>query len=183
MGQIRFTTVLTVLIITLCILLGGHHLYESHYVKNNLQNEIGRIIKVEEIRIEKQEDPPAVYLRAPEIENLRKAYLNIENVVAKRLGAGYRIVLVDDRTPELEGLYEKCSFIIQEAIATGRYQNMEQKIAELAKAAGVHYRLFIDSSAIYLELRDDHGYLYEVIPRYPRCEQPENFEQPGGEIL
>lgn len=183
MGQIRFMTVLTVLVVTLCILLGGQHLYESYYVNNNLRDEIGQIVKVEEIRIEKQEDPPTVYLRAPEIENLRKDYLNIEKTVDRRLGADYRIVLLDDRTPELESLYEKCSFIIQEAIATGSYQDMEQQIGKMAKENGVHYRLFIDSSAIYLELRDERGYLYEVIPRHSGGEHSENMGQPGGEIL
>lgn len=183
MSQIRLTTVITVLIVTLCILLGGQYLYESYYVKNDLQEEIGRIVPAGKIRIAKDEDPPAVYIRSAEIENLQTVYLNTEKIVRRQLGPGYKIIFIDERTPEIESLYEKCGFIIQEAIATGGFQEMDRRVGDLARTAGIRSHLSIDSSNIYLELHDDRGYLYEVIPRFPGHGQQNIMEKPGGEVL
>lgn len=183
MNKIRFTTVIAVLVFTLCVLLGGRYLYESYYVKNNLYEEINRAVQAEQISIIKQEDPPTVYIRVPEIKNLKSVYLCVEKIVRQQLGQGYKVVLTDTRTPDLENLYEKCSFIIQEAIFTGSFQDMEQKIEDISKTAGIEWHLSIDSKNIYLELRDDHGYLYEVIPRYYQSNQQKNMEKLGGEEL
>lgn len=181
MDKIRLTTVIAVLIVTLCILLGGRYLYESYYVKNSLHKEISQAVQAEEIRIAKQEDPPAVYIHVPEIKNLQSTYLCVEKIVRQQLGPGYKVILTDKRTSKLENLYEKCSFIIQEAIATGNFLEMEQKIDDLSKTAGVKHHLSIDSKNIYLELRDNRGYLYEVIPRSPQLGQQKNMEKLGGE--
>lgn len=183
MDKIRLTTVIAVLIISLCILLGGRYLYESYYVKNSLDEEISQAMQAEEIRIAKQEDPPAVYISVPEIKNLQSVYLCAEKIVQQQLGPGYKVILTDKRTPELESLYGKCSFVIQEAIVTGSFEDMKQKIDDLSKTAGVKHHLSIDSKNIYLELRDNRCYLYEVIPRFSQPGQQKIMEKLGGEGL
>lgn len=179
MSQIRIKTVIVAFIVTLGILLCGYYFYNNYYVKNGLQEQISQVVEVEEeIEIAEQEYPPTVYIRLSEIKDLQDVYLKIEEIVYQNLGSEYRIVFLDERNDKLSELYDKCSFVIQEGIATGKFQEMYNKIQELAELEGVKCHLIMDSSNIYLELKDDQGYLYEVIPR---LNQLGRLEKPGSE--
>lgn len=164
MSQIHIKTVVITCIITLVILLGGYYLYNNYYVKNGLQEQIDQVVKVEEIEIDKEENPPTVYISSSEIKDLQDVYLKTDKIVYQNLGSEYRTVLSDKRTDKLSGLFDKCSFVIQEGIATGEFQEMDNQVRDLAELEGVQCHLTIDSSNIYLELKDEQGYLYEVIP-------------------
>lgn len=165
MNQIRPTTVVTALVVTLFILLSGYYLYDKYYIKNGLEEKINQVVKVEHIEIAKQENPPAVYIRSSKIKDLQVVYRKTAEIVYQKLSPEYRIVFLDERTEKLSKLYETSSFIIHEGITTGGFQEMHNKVRQLAELEGVSCHLTIDSSNIYLELRDDHGYLFEVIPR------------------
>ena len=178
MNQIRFTTVAIALIITLVILLSGYKLYDKYYVDNSLQETINQIVETEDVKIAKQETHPTVYIRSSEIKNLQTVYQKTAEVVHQKLGPEFRIVFMDERTEKLSSLYEKSSFVIQEGIVTGKFQEMHKRVQELADAEDVKCHLTMDSFNIYLELNDNQGYLYEVIP----CQsQLGEQEKPGSE--
>ncbi len=178
MNQLRLKTVVFALLITLCLLLGGYYLYQKYYVRSGLEEQINQVVSAEEVKIDKQENPPTVYVRSLEIKNLQSVYEKTAELVHRKLGPNYRIVFLDKRTPKLRSLYENSSFVIQEGIATGSFQEMHQKVLELADRKGVQCHLTMDSSNIYLEFKDDQGYLYEVIPR---LNQLGEREKTGGE--
>lgn len=166
MSQFRIKTVIVAFIVTLIVLLSAYYIYNNYYLKNGLQEEINQVVEVEEEEIEIAEDehPATVYIRSSEIEDLQNVYLKLEEIVYQKIGSEYGIVILDDRTEKLSDLYDQCSFVIQEGIATGKFQEMYSKVQELAELEGIKCHMTIDSSNIYLELRDDQGYLYEVIP-------------------
>jgi hypothetical protein len=179
LSQIHIKTVIVAFIVTLGILLCGYYFYNNYYVKNGLHEQISQVVEVEEeIEIAEQKHPPTVYIRLSEIKALQDVYLKIEEIVCQKLGSEYRIVLLDERNDKLMALYDKCSFVIQESLVTGKFQDMYNKVQELAELEGVECHLTMDSSNIYLELRDDQGYLYEVIPR---LNQLGSLEKPGSE--
>lgn len=179
MNQIRFTTVVLATVITLFVLFSGYKLYDRYYIGNSLEGSINKIVATEEIKIAKQETPPTVYISSSEIKDLQIVYRKTAQVVHQKLGSEFRIILIDKRTEKLSRLYEKCSFIIQEGIATGGFQEMHNGVRELAGREDVCCHLTIDSSNVYLELNDNHGYLYEVIPRQSQFKE---WEKPGSEI-
>ncbi|MGB4504957.1 MAG: hypothetical protein WBI44_08695 [Syntrophaceticus sp.] len=178
MNQIRLTTVILSLVVTLFILFCGYLLYDKYYIKNGLEEKINQIVNVEEINIAKKENPPTVYIRSSDIKNLQTAHQKTAEVVYQTLGPEFRVVFLDERSEKLSNLYEKCSFVIQEGIATGKFQDMNNKVQKLAAAEDVQCHLTIDSSNIYMELDDDNGYLYEVIPRLNHLGEQ---EKPGSE--
>lgn len=181
--QLKISTVVISLVICLGLLLAGQLLYEKYYLRENIYEELWKVVKFDEIRIEKQEKPPTVYLRTSQAGNLQVVYQDVEQVVKQQLGPQYRIVFQDERTPELQTLYENCQFAIQEAMVTGGFRQMQQTVRQLAGDEGVDCRLFIDSSNVYLALSDRKGYLYEIIPRASQMAVTDNGnEQGGGEL-
>lgn len=182
MRQLNIATVIIALFISLGLMLCGQHFYEKYYVKETLEKKITRVIKVKELRIEK-EQPPTVYLGTSQISDLQTVYQRVEKIVYQELGPDYRLVFLDDRTPKLTAVYEKSQFAIQEAIATGNFQKMELSVQQLAQANHVNCRLTVDSSNVYLQLQNKDGYLYEVIQRSPQLIDSERLYTQGGEIF
>jgi hypothetical protein len=181
--QWRIPTIVAAMLITLAVLLGGQILYEKHFVNDDLDRQVATVAAVSDLRVAKDEKPPAVYLRINNAQDLQIDYQGLTDVVRKQLGPQYKVVLLDNRTPELQSLYEQGSFAIQEAIATGDYQAMQKSVARLAATNKVQSKISVDSYNVYLELRDEQGsgYLYEVIPRTPQVASGEQTNNPGGE--
>lgn len=166
--NIRLTTVVIAMIITLGLLLGSQNLYERYIVNEELTQEIEKVVNLEEIKIAKKEKPPTVYLRTSQIKDLQADYQKLEKIVHQQLGPEYQIILLDQRTPKLQALYEECQFPIYEAISMGNFQRMYQTLRKKAEGAHVNYRISVDLYNIYVQFQDRKGYLYEIIPRYPR---------------
>ncbi len=166
--QIRLTTVIAAMVITLSLLLGGQYIYEKYILKQGLNQKVSQIVKVDEIKIAKQEKPPVVYIRASQIKDLQVTYRRLEKTVKEQLGPEYQIVLLDRRTSKLQTLFEDCQFPIQEAISTGSFQEMYQTVSQKARYKNVNYKISVDSYNVYVQFRDEEGYLYEIIPRWPQ---------------
>ena len=86
--------------------------------------QIAKVAAVDSITVAKDEKPPAVYVRISHVNDLQTDYQRLTDVIGKQLGVNYKVVLLDNRTPKLQSLYEQSSF--QEAIATGNYQEMRK---------------------------------------------------------
>ena len=181
--QWRIPAIVAAMLVTLALLLAGQLLYERYFVKNNLDREVAKVASVQELTIAKDQKPPTVYVRIPNVQDLQTEYQGLKEAISQQLGSGYQIVLVDNRTPELQSLYEQCSFAIQEAIATGNYEAMQKTVLQLAANDQDQANISVDSDNVYLELRDRQGtdYLYEVIPRTSQDATGEQANNPGGD--
>ncbi len=181
--QWRIPTIVAVMLITLALLLGGQILYEKHFVQDGLDRQVAKVAAVADLRVAKDEKPPAVYVRINNAQDLQTDYQGLTDVVREQLGPQYKVVLMDNRTPKLQSLYEQDSFAIQEAIATGNYQAMQKSVSRLAAANKVQSNISVDSYNVYLELKDEQGsgYLYEVIPHTSQVANGEQANNPGGE--
>lgn len=182
MKYLRIMAIIAAMLVTLCLLLGGQRLYEKYVVKDGLQQAIDKVAPADEIRVDKDAKPPTVYIRLSQVNDLQSDYEGLTDVIHAQLGPDYRVVLLDDRTPELQSLYEQCSFPIQEAIATGHFQSMKTGVEQLAAAGSANCSISVDSDNVYLELSDqkERGCLYEVVPRLSQQEMARSSSA-GGE--
>ncbi|MGB9791497.1 MAG: hypothetical protein ACPLTR_02835 [Thermacetogeniaceae bacterium] len=180
MRQLNIPAVIIAFFIALGLMISGKYLYEKYFLKESLENKISKVIEVRELKIDNTEQPPTVYLRTAQIEDLQAVYKRVDKIVKQELGPGYRIVFLDKRTPKLTEVYEESQFAIQEAIATGCFRQMYSSVQSIAQSNNVKYRLTIDSSNIYLQLHDENGYLYEVIQRSSELAADEKASPQGG---
>jgi hypothetical protein len=95
------------------------------------------------------------------IDNLQKSSLELQRISGMR-----PIRFLDQRTPELDDIFQKMQFPIQEGIIRGNFTEMEQTLRELADKNGVNLSLAMDNSAIYLTLTKEDHQLVAVLERH-----------------
>jgi hypothetical protein len=100
------------------------------------------------------------------VDNLAKTYGEIGETAKTILGKRpARINIADSRTPELEALYHAVHFHLQEAVATGNFSAMADRVDAKARAAGAEAKVYVDARSVYLQLHKAGASLYAVVPR------------------
>jgi hypothetical protein len=83
-----------------------------------------------------------------------------------------KIIIKDNRTPELQALLEKTRFDIEEAMVRGDFTAMQKAIEVAAKDAKLdRHAVYLDAQYIYLEFHKGDSNLYQVFPRQQGKEQ------------
>ena len=99
---------------------------------------------------------------------LEEVYEEAERRAAERLGSSFgRLVLRDQRTPELVDGFYRIHYALQEAIVTGRFSEMAREVDETLSEAGFEkYRVFVGERYVFVQIHaPSGGYLYEALPR------------------
>lgn len=104
----------------------------------------------------------------PEVQ-LEKVYPQLQAIVTSSLGANFnQLILIDNRSAELEEIYHRLHFTVQEGISTGLFAKMADEIDQIVDVLPfLTHRIFVGERHVYIQLHDSDGYLYEVVPRLP----------------
>ncbi len=124
---------------------------------------------VEDVELEDTNTGKLVVVRLGNVSDIGKIYMYIHNRAVRSLGDNFGgIMVVDNRTAELDDIYYRMHFAIQEGISTGRFTTMITKIEEITRRARVdRYRVDITNEYVFVQLHKDNHNLYEVVPRPP----------------
>lgn len=153
---------------TLLILFGAQALYHTIAVAKPLDKAFEGIDGVRSVTWDKKNNDKEVTLRLDldNASNLQTTYKTVETKARTVLGkTPFQLDIRDTRTPELEQTYHALHFHIQEAVVTGRFSEMADKINEKAKESGVKAQVYVDAQNVYLQLTQGDADLYAVIPR------------------
>lgn len=142
------------------LLLGGQLVYKKKWVNDTLTYETQQIQGVLAAEVASHDGQAEVLVQTGQIDNLQKVSLQLQRISGNR-----PIRFVDQRTPELERIFQQMQFSIQEGIVRGNFTQMEQTLSELADKAGVKMSLAMDNTAIYLTLNADESQLVAVLER------------------
>lgn len=167
----NWAVILIVVIATVAVLGGGQMLWQKFAVAKPLDTALQDINGVEKVVREngsKKEDPVKINVTLKNVANLEKTYTEIVEGSTNVLGGKrFKLTLTDARSPELEQFDYQIQPQVQEAMATGAFTQMVNKINEQAAAKGITAQVFIDNRNIYLQMTKDGAELYNVIARYP----------------
>ncbi len=159
------------LILTVSLLAGGHVLWDKFAMAKSLDKLAQGIDGVRQITWEdngKKDGAVKINAYLENVVNLEATYRalleNSRQVLSNRK---FQIVIRDDRTPELEEFYYIVHYQVQEAIATGRFSAMADRIQEESRKKNVETRVFVDGSYVYLQMKKDQAAMYVVIARQP----------------
>jgi hypothetical protein len=156
------------LVTTLLVLFGGQTIWHTFAVAKPLDKAFDGIDGVQSVAWDKEKDDKAVVLRVTlgHTTNLQTTYTTVQERAKSVLGkSAFQISLQDSRTPELEQFYHDLHFHIEEAIVTGRFGDMADKINDKAKTTGVEAHVYVDAQNVYLQLTQGESELYTVTPR------------------
>jgi hypothetical protein len=162
-------------VMTFAILGGGQTIWQKFTVAKPLDATLLKIDGVEKAIREngdKKDDPVKINVTLKNASNLQKTYTAILDGSKSVLGGKrFQVTIADTRTAELEQFEAMVQPHMQEAIATGAFTQMVNRIQELAATKGITAQIFIDSRYMYLQLTKDGAELYQVVPRLPEHQE------------
>ena len=164
---------LTFLVVLGVALAAGQLLYERR-VRSPLEQVLLQVDGVEAVTVEpggsmRAVGPTHIRVRLSPDADLERAYGAVARAAADNLGSRLgRIELEDARSPELEETLREMRFAVEEAVATGSFQQMADTLRAVAAARSLdHFRVSVDRQFVYLTLARDGAYLHELVARAP----------------
>jgi hypothetical protein len=161
-----------VLVITLAVLFGGQLLWNKYAVANPINEMFKNIDGVESATVGRLTDQGKnnekfkIYVRLSNVPDLQKAYGEITDGLNQiDSGKKYDIVIEDKRTPDLERFYYDIHYYIQEAISTGNFATMAERIEAKAETAGITAKVYVDTQNVYLQMTKSGAEMYVIIAR------------------
>lgn len=143
------------------LLLSGQFVYKNKWVNGTLTQKSQQIQGVLSAEIISHDGQSEILVQTRQVDNLQNVSLQLQRISGMR-----PIRFVDQRTPELERIFQQMQFPIQEGIERGNFTQMDQTLRELADNTGVSMSLAMDSAAIYLTLSKQEGQLVAVLERH-----------------
>lgn len=162
----RLTFVIA-LAVTVAVLVAGQLLWQKYAVARPLGSGLQGIAGVTAASWDENKNGDiTISVTLGGVDNLARTYGEIGETAKTILGKRpARINLTDSRTPELEALYHGVHFHLQEAVATGNFSAMADRVDAKARAAGAEAKLYVDARNVYLQLHKGGAALYSVVPR------------------
>jgi hypothetical protein len=156
-----------VLAVTVATLVAGQLLWQKYAVARPLDKGLKGIAGVTDASWDESKNGDiTLTVTLGNVDNLAKTYGEIGETARNSFGQRpARIIIADSRTPELEALYYKLQYSIHEAIFTGNFAAMADRVAAQSRAAGADARVYVDARNVYLQLAKAGAALYAVEPR------------------
>lgn len=178
--NLRWPVVVAAMAVALTALFGGGFILKSRTVEEPLKMLYSGSPAVESHTFARDGDGYEITVMLKETPDLAKAYSALDQETKKILKEiPYTLKVEDHRDPELEDLYHRVNLYVQEALATGQFATMADKVEQDAAKAGMTARLSVDTSRVYLQLKDKNGYLYSVADR-PSAQARQSRTVEGG---
>lgn len=173
MSRIRFVPVLLIFGVTLTVLFGGWIVYRDYGLVRPLKQELTNSKQVETVAVNLRGSNRQIAVTLKQVPDLQSAYREIRTTVKEAMHTDLQIQIHDQRTPELERLFQSYQPVIFSGIDRGDYTNMIDTIAQRAGKDGIHAIITMDRDNLYIQLEKGNHYLYEVIPYRDKPSMPE----------
>lgn len=175
----RWPFVLISLVATLTLLVGGGYAFRARTVDEPLKALYRGSSAVKSFTVVNQGAVRAISLQLDQVPDLSTVYRDLDRETRRLLGdAPYVITLKDSRTPDQEAALNRIHLYIQEALMTGGFADMADRINAEAASRNMVARVTVDGDFVYLQLQQGASVLYEVTPRHPQRKLPE-----GGKLF
>lgn len=164
--QIRWPVVVLVLALALGAMFGGGYLLKSQTVDQPLRTMLDQAADVDSYTVVRAGDKQEITVRLKESADLKAAYDKLDEEISKILvTAPYVIKVEDRRTPELEQAAMRLDLYVQEALATGQFSTMADRVEAEAQEVGATARVGVDSRRVYVTIKKGDGHLHSVVER------------------
>lgn len=164
--QIRWPVVLLVLGITLGGLFGAGFLLKSQTVDQPLREMLAQVAQVESYTIKPVGDQQEITIRLKDSADLKEEYARLDGEIRRILkSVDYAIKVEDRRTPELEQAAKRLDLYVQEALVTGQFATMADRVEAEAQKVGAGAQVTVDGQRVYIAIKKGDAYLYSVVAR------------------
>jgi len=163
---LRVPIILLVLVASLLVFWGARWLFNRVSIEQPLTDFLKSQDYIETFEINRDGSLVQISVLLAPVDNLKDTYVELDRGVRNILGGRlYELILRDKRDAQLKNAFYYSQFAVYEAVAQGNYREMLDYVNKQAAERSATASVFIDQDRIYLQMRHDKNYLYEVIPR------------------
>lgn len=149
----------------LTILISAHYIWQRAAVERPLVQLLKQDQDVSDAMVSGEGKRAVVEVHLEDTPRLLTTVKRVETIVKKSQPNAAHIVFKDKSNPALDGLYQELHYAVYEAVRTGNYVALADRVEALAQRANVsNYRVEVDNEAIYVQLHSHGAYLYRVVP-------------------
>lgn len=179
--NLRWPVMVAAMAITVAALFGGSLLLKSQTVEEPLEALLKQSAKVESHRVERDGVKYVIHVKLKDVPDLAQTYTQLNTETSKVLkGIDFEIKLEDSRSPLLEEAYRRVNLYVQEALATGQYSAMADRVEEEAAKHGLTARMTVEGNRVFVQLHDGEAYLYGMAERMPATTTEKQTNTGGG---
>ncbi len=157
------------LAVALALLFGGNALVRMTRVSIPVERALRQMAEVKSYSIESTPYGAVLNVELGDVSELSETVMKVTMAAAHLAGRdGVWIRILDSRDDTLRDVYHRLHFSLQEAIATGSFEDLERTSEQSAREAGISgARIVVDSEYVYVSMSHGASRLYEVVPRRP----------------
>ena len=179
--NLRWPVMVAAMAITVAALFGGSLLLKTQTVDDPLEMVLSKSAHVESHRVEKNGVNYVINVKLKEVPDLAQVYTQLNTEAGKVLkGIEFELKLEDSRSPKLEQTYRRVNLYVQEALATGQYSAMADRVEAEAAKNGLTARMTVEGNRVFVQLHDGPSYLYGVAERAPATTTEKQTNTGGG---
>lgn len=156
--------IVVVTLLTLGILIGIQFGWKKYMLDDPVLSKLSSVPGVSKVTLgTDSSNSGTVVVKLGKVSNIKATCQSLLQV-----DSSGKILLQDNRSPELQSLLENVRFNIEEAIVKGDFTEMRQAIDSAAQTAKLdNYAVYMDSEYIYVQFGKGNNYLYQVFARQP----------------
>lgn len=162
----RIPVVVLALILGLAAFFGAQQLYNKYNYHQPVARALESNSSVESFEVDESQPVLQVKVRLKNVGNIMETYNKLEqdlkNILKRRQ---FDLKIIDTRDEELKRAFYYSQFAIYEAVLRGNYRDMADYIEKQAAVAKAEAAIFMDDKRIYLQMKRDGHYLYEIVSR------------------
>lgn len=153
--------------VSLLLLLFGQWMYNTYSIERALISDLIQKDYIAEANLKKHDKFIELWVELRNVENLKEVYSDLNQTTASHLkGKNYIIKFINEPDKLLEDVYnDKIQYLVYEAIQIGNFTNMKIELDKVKKQTGVDASIYIDKENIYIDLKHQDYFIYEVIGR------------------
>lgn len=138
----------------------------AYTVDKPLRQALEEMEGIEAFEVEKDSGKTNLIIQLRDVNDLQYTYKELQRISAKLLGKKLGCIsIADNRDTILTGLYYQVHYSLYEAAMKGNFGAMAARVKDILEPLDeVTYKLSVDSSTIYFQMKCGEKYLYEIIP-------------------
>lgn len=154
------------LIATLGLLFGGGYAWGARTVDEPLKALYQSSGAVASFTMVSGRTGRVIDVKLHKVPDLAAVYKELDNKTSKLLGdTPYTIRIEDNRTEAEEAVWRRLNLYVQEALMTGNFAEMADRVEAEAANHQMVARVSVDSEHVYIQLEQGDAVLYEVLGR------------------
>jgi hypothetical protein len=165
---LRIFTIIVISIATLTVLIGGTYFYENFLYTNPLEKTVAQMNGVEVFAVEHTKERMLIKVQFNQEEKLRTSFYQLLHEVEQLNKNDLNNLVIEinnDFEQEIASFLQASKLPIYEALSTGEYTQLPEKLASLMEKEELTYELDLDQQYIFLTAYKDGQIGHQVIMR------------------